>query len=311
MLSASHRPSSSLFERKPKAIKDEPIDQSDESWAVSLLEEDEDAPPLPKPATGDEPLADDKLAALDSLDTPDAFETGNRDYDVETQEPAHQYKSRSDVGSFTLIADDENDSIAEPAAKDKPSETPIAAFDPERSALLSSIEADPVEMAFRVEPRTWPKKLLWASLSLVALCALYIQWNVANFNDLARQQPYRGWYSTLCPLLSCQLPSLSAPEKISSYNLVVRSHPKIEQALIVDTIILNRAPFEQPFPKLTITFSDRDDTPIARRQFTPAQYLRGELAGRTLMPSGQPIHIALELSDPGPHAVNYSADIAP
>lgn len=318
MLGATHRPSSSLFDRKPKAVKDEPLDHSDESWAVSLLEEDDEEELSPSESiTTDEPDDDDRLAAFDAID--------NDEYDIqETAEPEIEKQERSSsVGSFTLIADDESDAFEEASVESAPApaptksnkeqdlDTPIQAFDPERAALLNSIEADPVEMAFRVEPRTWPKKLLWAGLSLTALFALYIQWNIANFNDLARQQPYRSWYSTLCPLLSCQLPSLSAPEKISSYNLVVRSHPNIEQALIVDTIILNKAPFEQPFPKLIITFSDRDHNAIARRQFTPAEYLRGELAGRKSMPSGQPIHIALELSDPGTHAVNYSADIAP
>jgi predicted Zn finger-like uncharacterized protein len=313
MLGSTHRPSSSLFERKPKEIKDEPLDHSDESWAVNLLEDDEEEETTqPAPTAQADPLDDEKLAALDSLDS--------NEYDTEEDTGLiEEREKRSGVGSFTLIADDESDHHDElPVEQDSTEpnlneqrETPIQAFDPDRAALLNSIESDPVEMAFRVEPRTWPKKLLWAGLSLLALFALYIQWNIANFNDLARQQPYRSWYSTLCPMLSCQLPSLSAPEKISSYNLVVRSHPNIEQALIVDTIILNRAPFEQPFPKLIITFSDRDHNAIARRQFTPAEYLRGELAGRKLMPSGQPIHIALELSDPGTHAVNYSADIAP
>lgn len=313
MLGSTHRPSSSLFERKPKEIKDEPLDHSDESWAVNLLEDDEEEETTqPAPTAQADPLDDEKLAALDSLDS--------NEYDTEEDTGLiEEREKRSGVGSFTLIADDESDHHDElPVEQDSTEpnlneqrETPIQAFAPDRAALLNSIESDPVEMAFRVEPRTWPKKLLWAGLSLFALFALYVQWNIANFNDLARQQPYRSWYSTLCPLLSCQLPSLSAPEKISSYNLVVRSHPNIEQALIVDTIILNKAPFQQPFPKLVITFSDRDHKPIARRQFTPAQYLRGELAGRTQMPSGQPIHIALELKDPGTHAVNYSADIAP
>jgi hypothetical protein len=78
---------------------------------------------------------------------------------------------------------------------------------------------------------------------------------------------------------------------------------------MVDTILLNRAPFEQPFPDLVLTFSDIHGQTLAARRFTPREYLAGELAGQTSMPSNQPIHLSLEIVDPGPDAVNYSAYI--
>lgn len=322
-LSSNEVASAPLFDHKPKAIKDDPLDHADESWAVDLLEEsEEDTPEQQAYQSIDEHPSEHSLTSDTSYQEPQYHA-----YAIDTA--ADEY-----TGSFTLIADDNKDtdsiddlplheeSDSDPLAQLKAIEEqagatktiapqPLHAFDPERAALLQNIESDPVVMAFRVEARTWPKKLLWAGLSLLAILALYIQWNIYNFDDLARQQPYRSWYSTLCPQVGCQLPPLAAPEKITSSNLVVRSHPSIEQALIVDIIIRNRAPFEQPFPKLELTFSDRDNAPIASRQFIPADYLRGELAGRKQMPSERPIHIVLELNDPGPHAVNYSAMIAP
>ncbi len=90
---------------------------------------------------------------------------------------------------------------------------------------------------------------------------------------------------------------------------MVRSHPELDNALIVDSILLNNAPFEQPFPHFTLSFSDLDGKPLAWRRFTPREYLGGELAGAALMPRGQPVHISLEIEDPGPEAVNYSAQI--
>lgn len=323
-LSSSDVASSPLFGHKPKGIKDDLLDHADESWAVDLLEESE-ADVTPEQQT---------YQAIKKQ--PSKHSLTNDTLAQDSQYSAHTTNTVADehTGSFTLVADDNRDtgnlddlplheeSDSDPLAQLKAIERqanatetiapqPLHAFDPERAALLQNIESDPVVMAFQIEVRTWPKKVLWAGLSLLAILALYIQWNIYNFDDLARQQPYRSWYSTLCPLVSCQLPPLAAPEKIISYNLVVRSHPSIDQALIVDTIILNRAPFEQPFPKLELTFSDREHLPIASRQFTPADYLRGELAGRKQMPSERPIHIVLELTDPGPHAVNYSATIAP
>lgn len=83
---------------------------------------------------------------------------------------------------------------------------------------------------------------------------------------------------------------------------MVRSHPDFNGALIVDAIIYNRAPFTQPFPLLELRFADLNGQLIASRRFKPAEYLSGELAGKGEMPSQVPIHIALDILDPGPKA---------
>ncbi len=95
-------------------------------------------------------------------------------------------------------------------------------------------------------------------------------------------------------------------EQIKSSNLVVRSHPDFNSALVVDAIIYNRASFAQPFPLLEVRFADINGQPLASRVFKPGEYLSGELAGRTEMPPQVPIHIALDILDPGTRAVNYS-----
>jgi hypothetical protein len=130
-----------------------------------------------------------------------------------------------------------------------------------------------------------------------------------QFNRLSRIEPYRSAYGFVCPVFGCSLPTLVDRSKIRAYNLVVRNHPTTDSALIVDAIILNNALFEQPFPELVLAFSTIDDIPVASRRFKPSEYLGGELAGRDLMPQNQPVHLTLELVDPGPDAVNYRAYI--
>ncbi len=87
---------------------------------------------------------------------------------------------------------------------------------------------------------------------------------------------------------------------------MVRSHPSYRGALVVDAILYNRASFAQPFPLLELRFADIGGQPIASRRFKPSEYLSGELAGQQDMPSQTPIHISLEILDPGSKAVNYS-----
>ena len=68
---------------------------------------------------------------------------------------------------------------------------------------------------------------------------------------------------------------------------------------------MNDAQYEQAFPRLELSFSDNNDKVISHRLFTPDEYLAGEAAGLSLMPTQTPIHIALEIQDPGKDASNY------
>ena len=91
---------------------------------------------------------------------------------------------------------------------------------------------------------------------------------------------------------------------------MVRSHPNLKNALMVDAVLQNNASFPQTFPSLDLVFTDLQGEPLAARRFTPEQYLGGEVAGRRDIPIKQPVHISLEIVDPGPKAVSYFITIA-
>lgn len=147
---------------------------------------------------------------------------------------------------------------------------------------------------------------MWGFLTLLAAGLLAFQYVWFHFDEMARQDQYRPIFQQICPMVGCQVPTRVDIARIKSSNLVVRSHPDFKGALIVDAIIYNRAPFSQPFPLLELRFADLNGQLIASRRFKPSEYLSGELAGRGEMPSQTPIHIALDILDPGPKAVNYS-----
>lgn len=276
----------SLFERRQKKEEPEFTDTSDESWAENLLDDEpppSDPPAPPKGAenplsvTTEPPPAPpaEKLKA-DSKTTPSLrfHIRGTRD----EEEPEEPYQER------------------------------IKAYDRERSSLLMGIDPEPVEFTVS-EHRNWRRWLLWSSLSALALLLLVAQVAWLQFDRLSRQDPYRSYYQSACDLLGCTLPQRADTRQIRTYNLVVRDHPEEANALLVDAIILNNAGFTQPFPRLLLSFSDMDDNPVASREFTPEEYLRGELAGATMMPRNQPVHLSLEIADPGAHAVNYQLQI--
>jgi len=91
-----------------------------------------------------------------------------------------------------------------------------------------------------------------------------------------------------------------------SRKLAVRSHPDKSDMLLVDALIINEAEFAQPFPLLELQFMDLNQQVVQSYQLEPSSYLDGELAGsKALMAVRTPIHIDIEVADPGPNAVNY------
>ena len=175
-----------------------------------------------------------------------------------------------------------------------------------RAEALHDLDDDPLQLDWRKRRSPWGRRLLWSLLILLAAAALGGQYIAYHFEELARQDQYRPWFLQICPTIGCDVPSKVDIAKIKSSNLVVRSHPEFSGALVVDAIIYNRAPFSQPFPLLELRFADLNGHLIASRRFKPGEYLGGDLAGRGEMPPQTPIHIALDILDPGPKAVNYS-----
>ena len=322
----------SLFDRKSKPPKEEEDSDDkhspDESWAVELLEDDD----------GDDDFSYSGVhKSLDEIDL---------EMDEPEFEPEEEY-SRATTGSFNALEDsDIEDALGEPLgehiepkfdAKDAIKEEELYpefeynedGYDEDsygdedyggeygggdyysqedRHALLKGISAAPVEFTNGYK-RNWKRTAIWSGAVSAGVFFLILQVAWLQFDTLSRQQPYRGLYTVFCPIFFCDVPPLAAPNMIRASNLVVRSHPNAEDALMVDTILLNTAPFNQPFPDLVLNFSDANGNTLAARRFKPGEYLGGELAGRSQMPVGQPVHLSLEIVDPGPEAVSYSAYI--
>jgi predicted Zn finger-like uncharacterized protein len=175
-----------------------------------------------------------------------------------------------------------------------------------RAEVLQDLTDDPLQLDWQKRRSPWGRRLFWFLLILLGAGALVGQYVAYHFDELARQDQYRPWFQQLCPQIGCTVPSKVDIAKIKSSNLVVRSHPEFSGALVVDAIIYNRAPFSQPFPLLELRFADLNGHLIASRRFKPGEYLSGDLEGMAEMPPQTPIHIALDILDPGAKAVNYS-----
>lgn len=259
--------------------------ESEEVWAEKLLADDtEGNPKQPEPAFEQ---YDDLLNQLD-----------------EPQQPA---ATLDPVLQDTLSKPQKQDPL--PFEEDEfiLGDEPMMAGErigDEKHQLLANIEPEPVEIDTQRQSSAL-KTAGWRAAIMVGLLLLPIQFVYFNFDVLARDPSFRPIISSSCQLFSCIVPELHDISRIRSSNLIVRSHPKANNALVVDAIITNRAAFKQAFPVMELRFTDLNDEVVAGRYFTPEEYLSGELSGLTTMPSQQPVHIALDIVDPGQQAVNY------
>jgi len=267
------------------------VKAEEEKWAASLFSE----PPEERlHVTEDEPEPATKQRTEPSM----SFHTD----DLDDEPPLRSTPDDDDVDPpFTPLT-----KAAEPEDRLPPRRKRPRAEASVHDDVLQDLEDDPLHLYAQKRPSGWGRRLIWLLLVLIAAAGLAGQYIAYQFDDLARQDAYRPWFQQLCPTLGCTVPSRVDIAHIKSSNLVVRSHPDFAGALVVDAIIYNRATFSQPFPLLELRFADMNGSLIASRRFKPAEYLNGELAGVSEMPSQTPIHISLDILDPGNKAVNYS-----
>lgn len=295
--------SHSLFERDPTKRAESPETEDDDSWALGLLD-DHDTKIHHQSTSKDSTASDD----TDEVDL-----SGQSIYSEDDFEFHDEFKDTVDVSSKEQLAQKSNAN-----AEDELDELPV--FDFEESLedresdtnynLFSAIEPEPVEFSYKRKRSFWRSRKLFAALAVMCMLGLIVQTAIMRFDTLALKEPYRAAYSVACGFIGCELPNRKDTSKIRINQLVVRSHPTTDNALIVDAVILNNATFEQGFPDLTLTFTDMQNKPIASRSFAPAEYLNGELKGYALMPSLQPITLNFQIVDPGAKAVNYLLTIA-
>ena len=289
----------------------------DESWAESLIKDEPPRKPeamqVVRPRT--EPVVEPQYRPEPRPEPspPPAPATALKTEPPRKAKPAEAATVERDEPPLgDLGADDDAEEIgdgdyavaAEPVAT--PPLKPARSEPALRDNGLLDLNDDPLQLDWQQPKKPWGRWIGWGLLNLIAAGALATQYVVYHFEELARQDQYRPWFETICPEIGCTLPSKVDIAQIRSTNLVVRSHPQYMDALMVDAILYNRAPFAQPFPLLELRFADLNGQLIASSRFRPSEYLSGELAGQDEMPPQTPIHISLEIKDPGAKAVNYS-----
>lgn len=305
-----------LFDRQLKVVESHQPHHTDETWAVSLLED------------ADRPLNNDATDPSISL-PPNTYTVGQFYADHSGPNPAiDPGQSYTALEAISARCDDvqDHDSInsAEGVSQfddietttspstSAVSDTPLIAIEEPLDLLKQLPEPDvDIEAETPKQPQTRSSQWGWGIVLLLAIAALPAQWLYYHWDNLLQDPKAHGMLSRACDALGCQLPPIQQPEQIKVTELVVRSHPERDSALMIDSILLNTAVQPQPFPDFVLTFSDLKNVVVASRRFVPSEYLHGELQGTSKIPSRQPVRITLEIDDPGQQAINYHARVLP
>ena len=292
-------------------------DSADESWAKDILSELADEEKQDKHKYGME-LIDDKekktpknpklAAALGYLadaeeDVFTALGAPARSASTPppTERPADDFLSE-DADVLGFLDDDDLSGSAAPLTS--PSSGASNPFSMDRP--LAHVDA-PVVIKPRREPINWGHLLTWTFLCLVTVAMFAAQYIYFNLDALAINPKSRPIMEQVCTQIpNCRLPDIPDPSRLKVKELVVRKHSKVADALQVDAILRNEAPFAQPFPVLLLRFTNSQDDVVASRAFRPGEYLAGEAAHMRRMPPETPVRISLSIVNPGNDALNYS-----
>lgn len=185
----------------------------------------------------------------------------------------------------------------EPAAAAK--EPPAKAAEPVIPTLIrEQLEEAKAEQLARPHPA-------WAVGGILLMLVFLGQVLFFSRHDLARDATLGPWIVKACETLGCTIQQKVSIDKIAILGWDVRSHPSVERALTASTTMINNADFNQPFPMLELRFSNMSGVPVSQRRFKPQEYLNDPALLKKGMEPDTPIHIELDLLDPGKNAVNF------
>jgi predicted Zn finger-like uncharacterized protein len=310
-----------LFERTDTGLQgdDDESSNQDESWALNLLNDDDSSSSKLDQSEPEEEAffapgyGEEEVSKEDEADdNPFEFEP--------SEEPA------SNTGAFQIIEDDEPEEALDdsPFQERERSKKPYDEdydeyFDGREEVVyetgnssydyLESFEPEPVEVHVKHRRPVHELPFFWGSLSLLAAIIAFTQFAMFRFDDLSRHTSFRPYYASACNVLGCELPELRDLGKIKVVNILVSENKSQPGTLRVQAVLVNRANYEQAFPALQLEFSNTRNSIIVEHRFAPKDYVGGEIAGATMMPSHRPVQISLEVEDPGEAASNYQLSL--
>jgi predicted Zn finger-like uncharacterized protein len=143
------------------------------------------------------------------------------------------------------------------------------------------------------------------SIVLLLLFVLMGQWLYMQRVPLYERKQLRPLLQGFCTLLACDLPLPRMPQHIDVVERMVREHPRVARALLVNVTLVSRAEEPIAYPILELRLADVSGNRVAGRRFAPAEYLPGDVDPRRGLLPQRPVALALELMAPTIDVVSF------
>ncbi len=175
---------------------------------------------------------------------------------------------------------------------------------PERSPLSDNADIPTVtELKALIRPRFPWRAVFWGMADVLLLLLLAAQFLFFYHDALAKNPAWRPVVAGFCQRAGCQLRPLQDVARIDLLQTTIAPHPKYENALRIRTSLVNRAAFPQAYPWMEVSLTNNAGNVIARRTFTPAQYL--ETPTNAMLDPNVVATTLLDVTNPDAKAVGY------
>lgn len=146
---------------------------------------------------------------------------------------------------------------------------------------------------------------LWSigSLALLALLGAQYLWN--NQATLALDPEWRPWVEQFCGVSGCEVAEYHDLDALELRKRDLRLDANRRGVLIVNAILVNRAPMQQAFPTVELNLKDRKNKVVASRRFQAHTYMGSSFDTSDPMTPETPYHLHLELLMPEGDPVNF------
>ncbi len=254
----------------------------------------EDSNTITPPAAPENTIDDDLSDVLRELE---AFELNAR------QQPAAKPQDEAET------TEPDEPITLDPAGIEAP-ELPVSFEEPEPLLDTEPELRDQLLIDDILGKKTPAKKSggLWWSIGILTLLLLALsQLSWFGRDKLMHYTEGRMLLQNACDFIGCELPIIRAPEQIQVLSRSITSHPKVEDALMIQLTIANKANFSQPYPVLQISLYSSEELLVVQRRFKPDEYLTNNSPAGQLDP-GKALYVELEINDPGSNVTGFKLE---
>jgi predicted Zn finger-like uncharacterized protein len=153
-----------------------------------------------------------------------------------------------------------------------------------------------------VDKKTTLRTLVISSIVLIILLILSVKfWQ--NRQTLSWDSTWGGPTKTVCSILPCDLQPRRDVDKIKLRQKIVSPSETKEDSLDIKLLLTNDAEFDQPYPRITIKFSNSKGEVVSTQQYAVSDYFPDQQD--KMMPAGTEVHIHFAADFPHPDALGF------